>query len=46
MLDFDENINALEHFQKHFQKALSVLDKPIINFYMGILLHCLKNDKN
>ena len=29
MADFYENLNALDHFQKHFH----FVDQPIINFY-------------
>ncbi len=37
MEDFYENLNALEYFKKHFQKAFSFLDQPIINFYDRII---------
>ena len=34
--DFYENLNDLEHFQKHYNKHILYLDQPIITFYNRI----------
>ena len=36
MADFNESLNALDHFQKHSKKHFQFLDQSIINFYARI----------
>ena len=42
MTDFYENLNALEHFRKHFH----FLDEQKINFYDRIYAKLFQKDKN